>query len=351
MLFNKYFKSKKEIERIVDELENEDRYFEVSTYYEKEFSIKGTMNFESMMETGKKFNNTKFKIRDFFVYSDFKRKKYILQTGVKNALIHASRVFISAFFLSLASTNAFKLTDDGIEMVYEALEEYDANLEKYASQFDTNTMSTMEIVMAVMNDIRSNTYYGIPKNEVLRYGRLSLDDTNNVGVCRNMADKFTTIMNLIDPRFQANNFAVALDTDCDTFTFCNIERPIDPVFLEQLKNGKSPLLEPPELFNKFFGNHLVTIMKSIEDDCYLVVDVTNPSIGILKDGEVYTFNAEQYKFVDYRPISQFATYEEAFSDINMKLLLSRFQDIDLNEANEKYGLDVQNKVLEKIKTR
>ena len=58
---------------------------------------------------------------------------------------------------------------DGITTVKRIVNEYDANLEEYASQFNTDTMSTMEIVMTVMNDIRSNTYYGTPKEEILDY--------------------------------------------------------------------------------------------------------------------------------------------------------------------------------------
>ena len=349
MLFNKYFETKKELKKIAKKLEDEQRFFEISTEYEKELSIKKAVDFEAMMETGKKFNNTEFRIRDFFVYSDFKRKKYKLQTAVKDFSIHIGKIVALSFLFSIVRANMLKFSDEGVTTVHEIVKEYDANLEEYASQFNTETMSTMEIVMTVMNDIRSNTYYGIPEDEILIYPRLSLDDTKNIGTCRNMADKFTTIMNLIDPKFQAKNFAVSLDTDCNTFTFCDIERPIEPKFLEQYEKGEMPLMELSKFAGKFLANHLVTVMKSLEDDYYLVIDVTNPSIGIFKDGKVYTFNAEEYKFVDYRPFSQVFTYTEAFDDINRGLLLSIFKDIDLEEANEKYGVDAQNKVLEKIK--
>ena len=84
---------------------------------------------------------------------------------------------------------------------------YDEKLKEYASQFDTSTMSETEIIVTVMRDIREKTYYdnSFDRSGIGNNYRSVLDDNNNHGVCRHMADKFTTIMNMIDPRYEAYN--------------------------------------------------------------------------------------------------------------------------------------------------
>lgn len=342
----------KEIEYM--KLKDENRFYDISNEHSFRFNEKKAMNFESKMETGKKFNKKLFNLRDFLVYSDKKRKleklkKSFIESTTKVGIIIYTSVYITSCFSRLEITG-----DKNYKETEKLVKEYDANLKEYASKFNTDNMSSIDIIMTVMNDIRSNTYYGYPEENIsYDYPRLTLNEYNNIGVCRHMADKFTTIMNLIDPRFEAKNLAVTIDSECDNFEFPDIERPISKEYLEMLKSSDERNVEEEtfleKLGNKIFANHLVTILKPIEDDCYLVVDVTNPSIGVLDDMKIYTFNAEQYEFLEYSPATQVLAYNDTFETVNKEVLSSMVEDIDIEELDNKYGLEAQNKVLKKIK--
>ena len=265
-------------------------------------------------------------------------KKYKLKKVKMAGLVVASTVFLSSTFYSGIESSKNNIYKEHKEEIIS----YDENLEKYAAKYDTDKMSNMEIIMSVMNDIRSNTRYGINDDieEINGYGRLVLDDSNDIGVCRHMADKFTTTMNMINPEFEAFNLCVYLNTECKTYTLCNIDRP----FYDDVVNNDE------ENSNSKNANHMVTVLKPIGEECFLVVDVTNPSIGVINDGNIYMFNTNDYTFIEYRPIAQFImSINNSFSIANKDIALSYIQNIDLDKLNDEYGLENQNKVLENIK--
>ena len=62
------------------------------------------------------------------------------------------------------------------------------------------------------------------------------------------------------------------------------------------------------------------------------------------------FNANDYSFIEYRPIFQYITsINGSYTNVMNDFLSSKDQNIDLDELNKLYGLKQQNKVLEKIK--
>lgn len=325
----------------IEKLRSENRYFELSNI--NMVSFKKTKNFESILETGKKFNSLEFGIRDFFIYRNVKNMFYKPKKIFKYAL--GLIAFFTATTLGISELDKSIMSSEEKEIVLE----YDKKLEEYVSKFDTNTMSTLEIIMTVMNDIRSNTRFGKTDVDVAGYNfRLALNDENDIGVCRHMADKFTTIMNMIDPRFDAHNFLNDLNQDCEGFVLCNIEHPtLKPSTSASVIPKKETLVD--KIKDKLDANHMISILKPIDANYYLAVDVTNPSIGVIVDGEIYMFNSNSSDFVDYRPLSQMLFTYNSFQQVNRELILSYFRNIDLNELNEEYGLEAQNKVLEKIK--
>lgn len=330
----------------IKKLESENRYYDICEKYPLSCNYKKMMNFESVRETGKKYNSFMFEIRNLTVYKNFNNLKY----RIHKTFICSSVTIVSC--LSLFTSSLQKSYAESYENNKEIIIEHDKKLEEYASRFDTSKMSDVEIIVTVMNDIRSSTQYGFDYDveEIVNYNRLVLNDSNNIGVCRHMSDQFTTIMNMINPEFEAHNLYVNLNSDCNTFKTCSVDQPISKKFREELTNNDNS--EQSGFANEIIGNHMVSILKSTNDDYYLVVDVTNPSIGILKDGKIYMFNSNDYSFIEYRPIFQYVLNgDNSFGDINKAFILSYFQNVDVNELNLIYGLDSQNKVLEKIKNK
>ena len=238
---------------------------------------------------------------------------------------------------------AFNIQSENKEIAEEEAE-YDKKLEEYVSKLDTSNMSETEIIVTVMRDIRENTYYD---NSCDRIGignnyRLVLDDNNNHGVCRHMADKFTATMNLIDPEYEACNMIVNMVDG--TYPKCNINglETYDPEFYNNYS------YEPTKLHPA--GNHLVSVIKSKEHDCYFVVDVTRPAIGVLENGKIHLFNDNSTESLTYQPYGQIFRFpEHDFGKVNEYMLDSYSNDYNYDELDSIYGLDAQNKILEKIK--
>ena len=64
------------------------------------------------------------------------------------------------------------------------------------------------------------------------------------------------------------------------------------------------------------------------------------------------FNSNDYSFIEYRPVVQFImNINNSYADVNKDFILSNFQNVDLDKLNKMYGLEMQNKVLEKIKNK
>ncbi len=286
----------------------------------------------------------------------FKEKHYKLYKRVTVGTLIVASV-IDAAYLGLAVDNKiegnksfYTLTKGAIAIQNEneeiALEEevYDEKLKEYASQFDTSNMSETEIIVTVMRDIRENTYYdnSFDRSGIGNNYRLVLDDNNNHGVCRHMADKFTTIMNLIDPEYDACDMVVNMVDG--TYPKCNIYglESNDPEFYNNYS------YEPAKLHPS--GNHLVTVIKSKEHDCYFVVDVTRPAIGVLENGKIHLFNDNSTESLKYQPYGQIFRFpEHDFEKVNEYMIDSYSNDYNYDELDSIYGLDAQNKMLEKIK--
>ena len=339
---------------ILKKLLKENRYYDISESFLTRISFRKVMKFESMMETGKKYNDLSYKIRDLIVYKNFNLKEVTYHVTKQTLNLVGACLAPAILVNALYSGTINKQNTQNIEIITE----YDNELKEYASKYNTDTMSTMDIIMSVMNDIRSNTEYGFDfeGEEIGDSYRLILNGSNDIGVCRHMADKFTATMNMIDPRFEARNLFVHLSHECNTLTLCDVENPFSEEFKKQLVKEKEKNKEEEkdlkeQLEDEIAANHLVTVLKPIDEDYYLVVDVTNPSIGVLRNGKIYMFNSNDYSFIEYRPYQQFImNADDSYYVIRKDMFLSYFQNYNLDNLDELYGLDSQNKVLEKIKT-
>ncbi len=381
--FMKSIKNSLETSKIVRKLEKEKRYLDILERYPAYVPDIRKLNIDSCMETGKKFNMFKYIFNDLVIYKNFKYYITKLTILVKKAVCYIIFVIYLGVSLGLSALGISRSIDhrNTYKKYKEKIIEYDAGLEKYASQFDNDTMSEMEIIMSVMNDIRSNTKYGqVPDGmEVPHYYRLALNEQNDIGVCRHMADKFTATMNKIDPRYQAFNLSVKLE-DARGFTMCDVERPFkgqdiqldddlneEDVCEDSENNEDSNTQENNEqkdengttvvtntsantIDQNWHGNHLISVIKPIGKDYYLVIDATNPSIGVLKNGKIYMFNSKTDDVFEYKPIGQYGmSFEEGLRKANVAFLQSNFQSVDLEELEELYGLEAQNETLTKIK--
>lgn len=348
LIMNKYFKYPKNVSKLSDKyfekLDKEGLYFELQEKYPG-LNLLRVLKKDFKKESGKRFN-----LRNGLKYKVIRKSHVITISYVSSLLLLVlsltyADIKTSKYPLCFVPLVAINHLEHNIEY-YNQAKEYDQELAKYASQFNLEEMSDLDVIITVMNYVRSNTYYGNRVDEELRgtYFRLELDDTNDVGVCRHMGDKYTTIMNLIYPDYKAQNMVVNLNTTYMLNT-CNIYGK------EESGNEVEAELEDYDYNESEIGNHLVTILKPREGNYYLVIDVTNPSIGVLDNGKIHMFNNDSTESMKYVPYGQAYIFaDDSFSNINGRFFTSKFTNVNFDELKQIYGLDAQNETIDKIKT-
>lgn len=104
---------------------------------------------------------------------------------------------------------------------------------------------------------------------------------------------------------------------------------------------------------KGIPNHVVVAVDIESDNITLTVDPTNLALGIYKDGKLYWFNEKNQEESNYVVANLDAESEvkgtKAFIEYPMNYIKS-FKEPNLSreELEEKYGLDAQNAMIEKI---
>ena len=351
-ILNKYYigefenaKINKLIKQDKDNLIKDYRFLELCQKY----SYVGNKLYKKMYkaefeyETGEKYT-----IKNLKKYDLKKEKFYRIykDTIIKKAIFYASLPFAFLGLLNLLSASVNGLSEISNSKI---IKEYDEKLVKDVEKY--NNMSDSEMVVSLLDDIRSNTYYE-DKGDDFAIGnnyRLVLNDNNNHGVCRHMADKYTNSINLISDDYKAFNMIVYLKPDSHIILNNTIGlEKLDPEW-KHPADVEQPKLRVHiiDIATKFFGNHQVSVIWSDKYNCYLVIDPTNPSIGVLEDGKIRMLNYDTTEFIEYRPTGQYLFYAgDNYIRANKALYESYKYDVDYDALKEEYGLDAQNKILE-----
>ena len=352
-LLDKYYFG--EFEKIkIDKLINQDKDDLIKDYRFLElcqkYSHVGNKFYKKMYkaefeyETGEKYS-----IKNLKKYDLKKEKFYRIY---KDAIIREVITYASVPFMFIALLNLFQASAMEISEIinYKTIKEYDDNLNKDVKKY--NNMSDAEIMVSLLDDIRSNTYYEDRYDSPFVIGnnyRLVLDDNNNRGVCRHMADKYTNSINLISDDYKAFNMVVYLKSGSHNILNNTIGlEKLDPEWKHPADVEQSKLtVHINDIATNFFGNHQVSVIWSDKYNCYLVIDPTNPSIGVLEDGKIRMLNYDTTEFIEYRPTGQYFFYAgDNYIRANKALYESYKYDVDYDALKEEYGLDAQNKILE-----
>ena len=271
----------------------------------------------------------------------------------------ALAIALSALILNMTSDGALIAGLNAVnnkdyssdEKFVQMMTEYDSSIEEYASYINSLGLSDLEVITKVMIDIWANIYGYNGKVEGysndINYSRLAIY-TYGYGVCRHLADDFTARMNAINPEYKAFNMCVYMQ---DSFELSNIDRFWFP---KDLPNEEADLGLPKpvrEFIKSKIGNHMVTCLTIPNTDIHLVVDVTNPSIGVLKNGHIVMLTEK-----DVDPLVPMHDSNMGYKWKNKEELLryleyylqSFLYSQDLVKLKEKYGTSAQNEAIKKV---
>ena len=99
---------------------------------------------------------------------------------------------------------------------------------------------------------------------------------------------------------------------------------------------------------------MVTLVDVPKDNIIIVIDPTNPSLGIYTNGNIKMFNSTKKDGLKYEPrkISEFFTsngYDEVTEFLEDYANSFQWASISKKSIEEKYGLEAQNQALKDIR--
>ena len=357
-MFIKNFRKlkKEEIKKLLEEK----RYIELQNAYgdkaiqEHRFDIyKNDIEYET---------GSKFKAK---VLSSGSKTVHGLKEAIKGLTIFTTT--IGVILVGQIGKFIDEMYQNDIEKNASIIQEYDEEIAEYADYIQSLQLnSDLEVVMKVMDDMWKEIKYGTPTKDIAGLYRLAFTEDEKVGECRNIADDFSARMNAINPEYNAriltvygkeNYFEEGKTADIKRIKKTD-ETIIDSENTTTNNNNQSMDEEIDRIFNdinitEYTGNHMVSIFEPIGKNYTLVVDPTNPSIGIIANGEIYMFQPTNKNGMKFKPIGQ-VTYVKNydFTDIRnefLKSFISFKSEEELEEISNEWNLEKQNQALETVR--
>lgn len=328
--YHKYASAKHKKQDIIN-LFKEGRYLYIYTKYYDDTYDKLTLKMmrnEMLLENKNKY------------YADL----YDIKIKIKKTLISINLV-MSGVIGILGKFEIDKYIDykfNEIEYSKE-LDIYNQRVEEYAKNINKKNLSDLEIFMKVTDDMWNDIEgYGDPNLDVLYFWRLDFNEPNGVGVCRNMADDVSAKLNAINPDYNARVVIVYLE-QCPR-DYADINKKISFSFS---KNENQTSNSSPETLT---GNHAVVAVDIKDKGITLILDPTNPSISILRDGGIYTFGSKDGKALKYKPMGD-RKYGFEMLNNSIPILSTQFinADYSIEELENMYGIDAENEALKKLR--
>ena len=268
-------------------------------------------------------------------------------------------------FVAKAKGMLLKASEDNINenrINYAAeIETYNNKIEEYAKEVKSMDLSDIQTFMKVMDDMwKSIDGFGTPAKDIQGFYELDLASEDGYGVCRNMASDVAKKLNAINPEYNARTITVKMQ-DGGSYRMANIERhehneeiKNEDIEVEEEELGISDSLN--SISKEFIiGNHLVTLVDIKEDNLILVLDPTNPGIGIYKNGEISMLNAGIEKDARHYEVKEVGNmfFHGGVSGVKDSIvdIADSFSKSPLKyeKIDEKYGIDAQNRALEEVR--
>lgn len=227
------------------------------------------------------------------------------------------------------------IIDDNGKKYSKEIDDYNDDLENYATKIKNLNLNDLETIMLVMED--QWKLYKYEKNDefICGYPRVSLKN-DGYGVCYGFADDFTAKMNAINPEYDAKNIFCYLDDDkYEDVCVVSIDREAIEIS-DEIEESDIP---------KKYGNHVISSIKIPGEEYILTIDPTNLTIGLLNDGEIYLFNNDSNESLIYKKTGNYVlggdnyySYHDTFYEM----------DESVEELSDMYSYEEQKDALNSV---
>lgn len=292
------------------------------------------------------------------MYGEIKENKGLFRANLWNAKRICKNIFrksaiISGTTFMLGTAEIIGVTNDIYEYnkneYEEEINKYNEKISNYANEVKKLNLSDIQIFMKTMDDMWKNIEgYGSPEKDVRFFEELDFLENGNVGVCRNMSMDIAKKLNEINPKYNAKTIPVFIEKDGE-YNIANIERTIiesNETVAQQNNEEKTN-----ELAKNVLGNHMVTIVEIPEENVTLILDPTNPGIGVYINGKIIMFNSGKenglkFEAKEYSDILIRRGGTETVKDYIESYIKP---SLSMEELEEKYGLEAQNRALNEVR--
>ena len=277
----------------------------------------------------------------------FKTKMLTVPPKAKKqmALKVASTIMIGVLAVGPIDTLGMKAINASNALIYaKQIEDYEARMDRYADELRDMDLTHLQLVMKIIDDMHTNIAgYDNPEIDAMGFWRLDAGNSSSTGVCRNMADNVTYILNQVNPNYNARNMFVRMNTS--GIDVADVDRKINFEYADNLERQG-------ELAPSFIANHAITVFDVPNQNYSLVVDPTNPAIGVLADGKIMMLNDMEGEMT-YTPISELTYGMDYHLGIirNLRNMNehSTSIDIDIEELKQQWGKEAQDRALQEVR--
>lgn len=369
----------KEQKEVIKKLKNEKKYDDIFTLYGQTVYLFNTPekymkkdikkllkngNFEDIYSKygASRYNGYLPKMEAIDIYMETKKYGKSFLSRTKNAFMKkvlsittTGAIAFNSVPLVMFPIMADAQLKENARTYSEEIISYNARVTDYAKQFENLGLTDIQVIMKVMDDMWKDIKgYGTPQKDIIGFYRLDFLEPGGVGVCRNMADDVAAKLNVINPSYNARTLTVIADLE-KNYQIANIQRnvynPNSTVVGSSNTQADEDVQENglegelTKFSESAFGNHKVVIMDVPNENLNLIVDPTNPSIGIFTNGKIYMFSTEDGTGISNPYYSQFFDGYASQLDYENKVRNSYNYQINIEELREKWGIEAENKAL------
>ena len=257
----------------------------------------------------------------------------------------------STFTLSLPVLNASTTKENEIKYEKE-IKNYDNKIKKYAEEVNELKLNDVQVFMKVIDDMWNQIKgYKNPELDLTGFMELDLASEDGYGVCRNMASDVARKLNEINPDYNARTLVVNMGHD-GQYMLADVKRKI----LEENEtvDTDSSSRAVQNKMSDILGNHMITLVDVKSDNLIVVLDPTNPGIGIYQNGKIEMLNSVKGNELNFdtRKFTTFIT-SNGYKDGAESVIdfADSYQESKLSpkQIEEKYGLDAQNQALKEVR--
>ena len=336
----------KYIKKDLEKLKAEGRYEDIFIKY-------GEDEYKKILDLAKynEIKEAKGKVRAIFWKAKNETKKVIKYLGITIPIV------ISASGTTLSLKVEYK-NKENAKIYKDEIKEYNDKIEEYAKEVNKTNLNDVQIFMKVMDDMwKSIKGYATPKKDISGFLELDLATEDGYGVCRNMASDIAKKLNKINPKYNARTMTVRMEKD-SYYEIANIN-----INIIQTNNTTNEQIDVKEnnikkILNRITGNHMVTLVDVPSDGLTVVLDPTNPGIGIYKDGKIIMLNpGKEKEFPEYTPkkLTEALVIEggyDSFNDITLDYIDSyKKTKLTMKQIKDKYGIEAQNRALIQVRAQ